>query len=166
MKPIIAHFLFVLALVLFLILIIPGWIYTAFALLVGFRMKLWFFRMGEYHRRCAIVLDIAGGVLLAWPCNHLFIDLKRGYRFGEVETISFVLGINKHLGTLKGNGVAMANFLNWIDPDHVEKAVVNRFQGKNLWDLAKMFECEHQESVVWDYVKHYSPEARRNRNNA
>ncbi len=135
MKSIVAHLLFFVALGLFLVLLIPGYIYTLFAMLVGFKFKLWYHRMGEYHKRCAIVLDIAGGVLLAWPCNHVFIDLKHGYRFGAVETISFVLGMNKHLGTLKGNGKAMANFLNWIDPDHVEKAMIKRFGERNFGAL-------------------------------
>lgn len=72
----------------------------------------------------AILIDKAGNVL-AGP---LFNDIlqRQGYEFGHYnETISKVLGINKGLGTLTKTGRLLARFLNWLDKDHVEKAITS-----------------------------------------
>lgn len=72
----------------------------------------------------AILIDQAGNVLMGPFLNDTM--QKNGYEFGHYnETISKVLGINKGLGTLTKFGKALADFLNWIDKDHVEKAIYN-----------------------------------------
>ena len=69
----------------------------------------------------ALLIDKAGNVLLGPFLNDTM--QREGYEFGHyTETISKVLGINKELGTLTKFGKALADFLNWIDPMHVEKA--------------------------------------------
>lgn len=82
--------------------------------------------------------DIAKDFAIAWDrlggavCKHLFNDWlvkSNGYRFGNGEdTISYVLGINKRDNTLTILGKGVANLINLLDPNHVEKAVRNKNQ--------------------------------------
>jgi hypothetical protein len=41
---------------------------------------------------------------------------------GDIETMSRVIGKNKLMHSQKGFGVKIAQFLNWLDPNHVEDA--------------------------------------------
>lgn len=70
----------------------------------------------------ALSIDLMGNV---W-CKDVFNPAFRkpgGYSFGRYnETISSVLGKNKALGTLTDFGRLVANLLNFIDPNHVERA--------------------------------------------
>lgn len=69
----------------------------------------------------ALLIDKAGNVLLGPFLNDTM--QREGYEFGHyTETISKVLGINKALGTLTKLGRLLADFLNWLDENHVEKA--------------------------------------------
>ena len=72
----------------------------------------------------AISIDLMGNV----ACKDFFNQtmLKRGgHPFGSnYETISKVLGINKSRETLTDFGRALANLLNFVDHNHVEKATL------------------------------------------
>lgn len=69
----------------------------------------------------ALLVDKAGNVLLGPFLNDTM--QRNGYEFGHyTETISKVLGINKALRTLTKSGRLLADFLNWLDENHVEKA--------------------------------------------
>lgn len=78
--------------------------------------------MYSYAYSIALSIDQLGNVV----CSNLFNDLLKkegGYDFGnEDETISKVLGINKASGHLTKLGKLLADILNKIDPNHVEKA--------------------------------------------
>ena len=71
----------------------------------------------------ALSIDLMGNVVVRDLMNRTLIHSEARYEFGNYrETISSVLGKNKALGTLTDAGRALANFLNWIDPGHVERA--------------------------------------------
>jgi len=73
----------------------------------------------------AVAIDVMGNVLFGYALTKLLCkdtQYHKKYKFGEVETISRALGINKKRNTLTNAGGFAANFLNWIDKNHVEKA--------------------------------------------
>ncbi len=75
-----------------------------------------------YHLNIAISFDQLGGVLGA-PLFNKILRKKFGHKFGNPdETISFVLGQNKASGHLTRFGKFIADLLNKIDDNHVEKA--------------------------------------------
>lgn len=79
------------------------------------------FHGGNRLHYVAILIDKIGNVMMGPFFNDTM--QRDGYEFGHyTETISKVLGINKELGTLTKFGKVLADFLNWIDKDHVEKA--------------------------------------------
>lgn len=72
----------------------------------------------------AISIDVMGNVMYKDLLEVLFLKHSNPHPFGKVgETISYVLGKNKQLGTLSRTGRLLADLLNRIDPEHVEKAV-------------------------------------------
>lgn len=81
----------------------------------------------KYFLDIAITLDILGCVILRGPLNKWFIQ-ETGHKFGGIETISKVLGINKYNKTLKKPGIVLCNILNFLDKNHVEKA-------SGLWEV-------------------------------
>lgn len=108
--------LFNIAVILGAILMPIGWLYSLFT----FRLK--WSRLNDYYKAMAISIDKLGNVVMGTLFNDL-MKTKDGYEFGNhEETISKVLGVNKKLGTLKKPGRWLADILNYIDPNHVEKA--------------------------------------------
>jgi hypothetical protein len=81
----------------------------------------------------AYSVDQFGNVLGQYLFNDTLITKDSTYKFGNPDvTISAVLGMNKKNKTLSKMGTYIANILNWIDPNHVEKAadseIINRKQ--------------------------------------
>ena len=71
----------------------------------------------------ALSVDQLGNVVMSTLFNDLLIT-KYGHKFGdEDQTVSMVLGVNKAMGTLTKLGKFIADVLNKIDPNHVEKAI-------------------------------------------
>lgn len=57
--------------------------------------------------------------------NRCLVKTSFYHSFGyNDETISYCLGINKKLNTLSKTGIFLCAVLNWLDKDHVEKAVI------------------------------------------
>lgn len=111
-------FLLILAVILFIVIGAIGFLYS-----VGFRI----FRtsLSKYFWQVALAIDELGNTV----CQDLFNNTMRaegGYRFGNSnETVSHVLGRLKAEDKLLPLGKALAAILNWIDKNHVEKAVEN-----------------------------------------
>ena len=79
--------------------------------------------LNDYFFKIAICIDQAGNVICA-PLFNVILITQHGYEFGdEDETISGVLGKNKKSNTLSKAGWMLANLLNKIEKDHVEKAI-------------------------------------------
>jgi hypothetical protein len=108
--------------ILFLIAVILGVVLYPIGMLYSL-LKLSFGYLNAVLKTFAIGIDQFGNV----ACKDLFNDTlikKGGHRFGNPdETISKVLGLNKATNTLTKTGRALADFLNFIDPNHVENAV-------------------------------------------
>lgn len=76
-----------------------------------------------YFKRIAVSIDQLGNVMCGFLFNLILIK-KDGYKFGnEDDTISRVLGVNKKIDKLTKLGKFVANILNKIEPNHVEKSV-------------------------------------------
>jgi len=105
-----------------LILVAP----SSFALVVyKLRFKGVFKYLNDVALGLAISIDIMCNVLFGYLLTKVLSKdtfVANRYQFGKVETISKALGINKYNGTLTKTGKYLADFLNWIDMDHVEKA--------------------------------------------
>ena len=57
--------------------------------------------------------------------NRCLVETSFYHSFGNNdETISYCLGINKTLNTLSKTGIFLCAVLNFLDQDHVEKAVI------------------------------------------
>lgn len=98
--------------IIFVAVALPGFIVST--LLAKDRAK--------YFLNIAISYDQLGGAVLG-PLFNLLLRKKGGYDFGDPDvTISAGLGRNKKLNKLTLLGRGLADLLNWIDPDHVEKA--------------------------------------------
>jgi hypothetical protein len=89
---------------------------------IGFFFSLFVSVSDKFLFSTAISLDCLGNVLCGELLNRTMIK-KDGYEFGSYkETISKVLGINKYYGKLTPDGKSLADLLNFIDKNHVEKA--------------------------------------------
>ena len=107
-----------------LILIVP-----AFFIGIPITLIYGLFKKGTINYLFDALLDTALGIDLLG--NIVFKDFlnttcitNSGYHFGEIgKTISHGLGVNKAKGTLTDFGRGLANLLNFIDPNHVEKAI-------------------------------------------
>jgi len=109
--------LLLLAVVLSVILYPLGWVYS----MITFRLSLK--KLGKYWFVMAVSVDQLGNVVMSTLFNDIMIK-KYGHKFGdEDQTISMVLGVNKAMGTLTKIGKLLADILNFLDKDHVEKAI-------------------------------------------
>ena len=110
-------FILLLIAVLLSIVLYPfGWVYS----LITFRMSIK--RLSGYLFVTALGVDQLGNIVMSTMFNDIMIT-KYGHKFGdEDQTVSMVLGVNKAMGTLTRFGKLIADILNKIDPDHVEKA--------------------------------------------
>jgi hypothetical protein len=112
---------------------IPLWIATILFYLISIIFYLLVFQIKkvvrQYKRmesRCesfSIAGDQFGGVMIALFANKTLIKKDSPEKFGNPkETISDNLGDNKKLGKFEPLGKDIADGLNEIDPNHVEKA--------------------------------------------
>ena len=109
--------LLVIAVLMSVILYPIGWFYSLI------KFKLSFKKLGSWLYVIAISVDQLGNVVMSTLFNDILIK-KYGYEFGHEDlTVSAVLGVNKKMGTLTKLGKFIADLLNKIDPDHVEKAI-------------------------------------------
>jgi hypothetical protein len=109
--------LLVLAVLLSIVLYPLGWVYS----IITFRGS--FKKLGSYWFVMAVSVDQLGNVVMSTLFNDILIR-KYGHKFGdEDQTVSMVLGVNKAMGTLTNLGKFIADVLNKIDPNHVEKAI-------------------------------------------
>lgn len=79
--------------------------------------------LGQYYINNAYVLDVYINSVWGDFLNDVLGKNKRGYKYGNPnESLSRVLGKNKALGTLTKVEKWVADRLNKLDPNHVEKA--------------------------------------------
>ena len=79
----------------------------------------------KYLEDVAISKDQLSNTVMRYLFNDIMIK-KGGYPYGDPDqTLSYVFGKNKQLKKLTWFGMFWANFLNKLDKNHVEDAVVN-----------------------------------------
>ena len=82
-------------------------------------------RSGEYFYQMALSIDQFANVSLQTPLNLLMH--KDGHLFGdEDDTVSYCIAMNSNIGTLTKFGKFWAWFLNFVDTDHLNKAIINK----------------------------------------
>ena len=97
-----------------------GWLYSLFTFKLSIR------KLSGYFKAIAISIDQLGNVVMANLMNDTLIK-DDGHKFGDPdETISMVLGLNKKEKSLTNIGINIADILNKIEKDHVEKAIEKR----------------------------------------
>lgn len=97
-----------------------GWLYSLFTFKLSIR------KLSGYFKAIAISIDQLGNVVMANLMNDTLIK-DDGHKFGDPdETISMVLGLNKKEKSLTNIGINIADILNKIEKNHVEKAIEKR----------------------------------------
>ena len=113
-------FLILLAIVIFLLLLIPGILWQIISF---FNKKETSTYLNDVAFSIAQCIDQLGNVVFQELFNDILIT-NNGYKFGSsFHTISFVIGMNKSLNTLTRTGLVLYNILNKIQPNHCEIAV-------------------------------------------
>ena len=104
-----------------------GLLYSFFSVPIKISFKGLLQRWHQYFLKMAISIDQLGNVVLQDLFNDILITTKSQHSFGdEDETISSVLGKNKATQSLMKFGTLLANFLDWIDPNHVLNSIEHR----------------------------------------
>ena len=117
--------LLIIAILLFILLLIPSLVWSIIKILGRFELLVGLKKLDSYFLSVAYSLDLLGNVLCSSLLNVVLIT-PNGYQFGNWnQTISYVLGKNKSMNTLTKLGSFIARFLNLIDKNHVEKAVIS-----------------------------------------
>ena len=114
--------LLLVALILAALLFPLGILYTLMRCIVRMSMNKALGYLSNTAFSISLSIDLMGNVICRDLFNFFLIHAG-GYPFGNNrETISRVLGLNKRLGALTDLGRALANLLNFIDPNHTERA--------------------------------------------
>ncbi len=110
--------LFIVSVVLAIIFLPIGMLYSIVRLWIKANFKTWFNRIGQYFFVITISIEQTGNVIM----QELFNDIltkKDGYSFGhEDETISSVLGKDQQRGTLTFVGRMLNGLLHLMDNNH------------------------------------------------
>ena len=111
-----------LAIVIFLILLIPGILWQIFCYFNDRKSNTY---TSDVFFSIAQCIDELGNVVFQEMFNDLLI-VKGGVLFGNPHhTISYNIGLNKQSNTLSKTGLWLYNTLNKIQPNHCEIAVAD-----------------------------------------
>lgn len=118
--------LFIVAVLLTSVLTLVSFIFTPIYYIATLKWKSGVKELNKWFYKLALSIDQFGNVscsktlqvLLTKPVNHSFGD--------EDSTVSYVLAKNKELGSLTLLGRIIGNILDFIDKDHLAKAINNK----------------------------------------
>lgn len=80
--------------------------------------------LDDLARSTAFGIDQLGNVMCKYLFNLTLIKREKSYKFGNPDkSISATLGENYVRGRLTKLGILIVRLLDWIDPDHVTKAM-------------------------------------------
>ena len=132
-KYIYGFVLFLISIIIASVLGPVAFIYTIIRSLVRLSRTEMQMLFGRLFYFMAYSIDQFGNVIGQYLFNDTLITNDSTYKFGNPDvTISAVLGMNKKNKTLSKLGTYICNILNYIDPNHVEKAadseIINRKQ--------------------------------------
>ncbi len=84
--------------------------------------------MARIFLQMVFSIDQLGNLVLQDLLKNLLITTRSQHSFGyDNGTISSVLGKNKATQSLMKFGTLLANFLDWIDPNHVLNSIEHFF---------------------------------------
>lgn len=84
------------------------------------------YALGEIILLLAVLVDVAGNVMMQVPFNRILIT-EDGYKFGSrFDTISYVLGHNQVHNKLTKTGLWLCNLLDKFEADHCAITYYNR----------------------------------------
>lgn len=116
-------FLFVLAIIIFVFLLLPAFFWKVYVSITKEERKAREILSGtaQFFKAMAISVDLFGNVAYSGLFNrYLLIDGK--YLFGSpYETISEVLGWAQHYNDLTKGGKILVSILDFLDKNHCEK---------------------------------------------
>lgn len=123
----IGFLLFIVALILTTFLFVISVIFTPIYFIFTLKWKAGLKRFGEYWMQLAISIDQFGNGACGKFLQFTMVKERYHsvcYNFGNIdETVSFVLGENKHRGYLNKFGMRICKILHILDKNHVEKAI-------------------------------------------
>jgi 8-oxo-dGTP diphosphatase len=116
--------LFPISVILLLTTVWLGIAYAAITLPFKLSFRTLIQRWNQYFFVLAVSLDQFGNVAMQDLFNDWLLRPNAPHRFGnEDETISSVLGKNKTTHSLSKTGTLLADFLDWLDPNHVLNSI-------------------------------------------
>lgn len=137
MKYIYGFVLYLVALVIISIIGPIAFIYTVLKSVITLSRTEVEMLFGRLFYYMAYSIDQFGNVLGQYLFNDTLITKDSEWKFGHPDvTISAILGMNKKYKTLSKLGTYICNTLNWLDPNHVEKAADSEILNRNdRWKL-------------------------------
>jgi len=122
-------FIFFIALIPTIIFTVIGIVFSFIFHLVVFKWKTGLKKSGTYFFKMGLGIDQFANISMS-PLFNLIMFKKNSssvYFFGdEDDTISYILALNFYSKNLNGFGTFWANFLNFVDEDHLKKAIENK----------------------------------------
>ena len=102
-------------------------VFTLFYYVITLRFKALLRALDGFFYTLALSIDQLGNVLCAVPFQYIFTKGDNALKFGNPDdTVSYVIAINQKRGTLTGMGKALAWVLDFVDKDHLQKAINNK----------------------------------------
>ena len=107
------------------VLMIP---YNVLYYIVTFKWGTGLKELNKYCYQLAIIVDVFANESLQVILNRIMIKGNNKFLFGndDRDSLSYVIAINKKRGALTKFGMFWAKFLNWVDKDHLQKAIDNK----------------------------------------
>lgn len=125
-KFIVGLTLLIVAVILLAILFPWGFIEMLISLFWKKRFWKGIHALGELILLLAVLVDVAGNVILQVPLNRI-LNTKDGYRFGSrFDTISYVLGHGLVHNTLTKHGLKLCKILDKFEKNHCAKTYYDR----------------------------------------
>lgn len=97
--------------------------------LITFKWKTGAKAVNLYFYQLALIIDVFANESLATLLNFVMIKGDK-FLFGtdDRDTLSYVIAINYRRDTLTSFGLFWANFLDFVDKDHLEKAITYKIE--------------------------------------
>lgn len=122
--------LFIIALVPTVFFTVIGMVLSTAYYLIRLKWRSGWQSISQYFYQMALSIDQFANVSLQHIWNRIMIKRKLNFfRFGhEDDTISYCLARNRNRGTLSAFGKFWAWFLDFVDKDHLDKAINNKIE--------------------------------------
>jgi len=124
-------FIFFIALIPTIIFTVIGIVFSFIFHLVVFKWNTGLKKSGTYFFNMGVGIDKFANISMSPLFNLIMFNKNCGFAFlfGDAnDTISYILALNFYTKNLNSFGVFWANFLNFVDEDHMKKAIENKIE--------------------------------------